>query len=394
MVRVRVLGQQQPISVTIEATGGDLRVHLPNVDAPIMRLRPGESADIALRSGEVAINRGGDGIYGASFDIQPDAGVQWSLSSGSVERVYTGPLHVEPDGSSLQLVNHVPMDDYVASVVASEYGFDDLEGSKAMAVVARTYGMRAAGKFDSGDYDHVDNTVSQVYRGVRSITPVSRRATSQTRGEVLTYDGALIEAVYFSSSGGHTANNEDVWDASSALPYLRGRNDPYDRASPHHRWSMSLDRDRLLSALSNEFGMRVTGFTIAKRSDDGRVQTLRLSTPGGYVTVKSNEFRLAVIRRIPDAKLRSTWFNATRSGNTYRFRGRGFGHGVGLSQWGIREMASQGKSYEEMLTFYYAGVDIRDADGDLVRPPARPVATTPERPKDEREDRTTRRIGW
>ena len=128
MVRVRVLGQQQPVSVTIKATGGDLRVHLPSVAAPIMRLRPGESADVALRSGEVAINRGGDGIYGASFDILPDAGAQWTLSSGTTERIYTGPLHVEPDGSSLQLVNHVPIDDYVASVVASEYGFDDLEG--------------------------------------------------------------------------------------------------------------------------------------------------------------------------------------------------------------------------------------------------------------------------
>ena len=394
MVRVRVLGQQQPVSVTIQATGGDLRVHLPNVKAPILRLRPGESAEIALRSREVAINRDGDGIYASSFDIQPDAGVQWTLSSGSTKRVYTGPLHIEPDGSNLQLVNHVPIDDYVASVVASEYGFDDLEGSKAMAVVARTYGMRAAGKFDSGDYDHVDNTVSQVYRGVRSITPVSRRATSQTRGEVLTYEDALIEAVYFSSSGGHTANNEDVWDASSALPYLRGRNDPYDRASPHHRWSMSLDRDRLLSALSNEFGTRVTGFIIGKRTQEGRVRTVRLTTPGGHVTVQANEFRLAVIRRIPDANLRSTWFSASRDGNSYRFRGRGFGHGVGLSQWGIHEMASRGKSYEEMLTFYYAGVDIRDADGDLVRPPAQPVATSPERPNEEREDRTTRRIGW
>ncbi len=394
LVRVRVLGQQQPVSVTIKAAGGDLRVHLPNVAAPIMRLRPGESATIALRNGEVAINRGGDGIYGTSFDIQPDADAQWTLSSGSTERVYTGPLHVEPDRSSLQLVNHVPIDDYVASVVASEYGFDDLEGSKAMAVVARTYGMRAAGKFDSGDYDHVDNTVSQVYRGVRSITPVSRRATSQTRGEVLTYGGALIEAVYFSSSGGHTANNEDVWDASTALPYLRGRDDPYDRASPHHRWSMSLDRDRLLSALSNEFGIRVTGFTVGARSAEGRVQTVRLVTPGGYVAVPSNAFRLAVIRRIPDAKLRSTWFNASRNGNTYQFRGRGFGHGVGLSQWGIREMASRGTSYEEMLTFYYAGVEIREADGDRIRLPAQPVATSPERPKEERDDRTKRRIGW
>lgn len=394
-VRVRVLGTQQPVTVTIEATGGDLRVHLPDGGAPIMRLRPGESADVLLRKGEVAIRRDGDGIYAASFDIQPDAGVSWKLTSGNTTRVYTGPLHVEPDGPSLQLVNHVPLDDYVASVVASEYGFDDLEGSKAMAVVARTYGMRAAGKFDSGDYDHVDNTVSQVYRGVRSITPVSRRATTQTRGEVLTYDGALIEAVYFSSSGGHTANNEDVWDASAALPYLRGKRDPYDRASPHHRWTTSIDRDRLLSALSNEFGTRMTGFTLGQRSREGRIRDVRLLTPGGHITVQANEFRLAVIRRIPDAKLRSMWFDASRQGNRYRFSGRGFGHGVGLSQWGIHEMASRGKSYREMLRYYYTDVEIRDADGAVLPSTTpRPVASTPQEENVQREDRNTRRIGW
>ncbi|WP_179862101.1 SpoIID/LytB domain-containing protein [Longibacter salinarum] len=395
-VRVRVLGSQKPTSVSVKATGGDLRIHLPSTSSPVMRLRPGESATLSLRGPEVAIERSADGIYASALDIQPDEGVTWTLTSGDVTRAYTGPLHVEPDGSSLQLVNHAPLDDYVASVVAAEYGFKDLEGSKAMAVVARTYGVRASDKFNSGDYDHVDNTVSQVYRGVRAITPTSRRATQATAGQVLTYDGSLIEAVYFSSSGGHTANNEDVWDAKDVLPYLRGKRDPYDRNSPHHRWSTSVPSSQLLSALSNEFGTRITGFVLGKRSSEGRLKTVTLLTPGGRMTVRANNFRLAITRRLPDADLKSTWFDASRNGNTYRFSGRGFGHGVGLSQWGIHEMSDQGRDYQDMLSFYYSGVDIRSFDGAQIDAPARPVASNPpkERKKEEKEEETTRRIGW
>jgi len=397
-VRVRVLDSQQPTSVTVKATGGDLRVHLPETSAPVMRLRPGESATLSLRGPEVAIKRDADGIYASSLDIQPDDGVAWTLASGEITRTYTGPLHVEADGRHLQLVNHAPLDDYVASVVAAEYGFEDLEGSKAMAVVARTYGIRASTKFDTGDYDHVDNTVSQVYRGIRAITPTSRRATQATAGEVLTHEETLIEAVYFSSSGGHTANNEDVWDAKEVLPYLRGRRDPYDSNSPHHRWKTTVSRSQLLNALSNEFGTRITGFVLGKRSEEGRLKTVTLLTPGGRMTVRANDFRLAITRRLPDADLKSTWFDASRRGDTYRFNGRGFGHGVGLSQWGIHEMSDRGKSYRDMLGFYYAGVEIRSADGDMLDVPDRPLATSPppQERKDnrEKEEESTRRIGW
>jgi stage II sporulation protein D len=261
-----------------------------------------------------------------------------------------------------------------------------------MAVVARTYGMRAAGKFDSGDYDHVDNTVSQVYRGVRSITPVSRRATSQTRGEVLTYDGALIEAVYFSSSGGHTANNEDVWNAEKPIPYLRGKDDPYDDVSPHHTWSASVDRSTLLQVLTQERGSLVKGFVIDSRSPDGRVETVKLlHSDGPNHRMKANTFRLVVNQGVEQAPLKSTWFDARRSGSRYIFDGHGFGHGVGLSQWGAHGMAQQGHSYREILRFYYTDVEIQRF-GRVEKDPAdAPVAKEPPARTD---DATSRRIGW
>jgi len=189
-----------------------------------------------------------------------------------------------------------------------------------------------------------------------------------------------------------------VWDAKEVLPYLRGRRDPYDSNSPHHRWKTTVSRSQLLNALSNEFGTRITGFVLGKRSEEGRLKTVTLLTPGGRMTVRANDFRLAITRRLPDADLKSTWFDASRRGDTYRFNGRGFGHGVGLSQWGIHEMSDRGKSYRDMLGFYYAGVEIRSADGDMLDVPDRPLATSPppQERKDnrEKEEESTRRIGW
>lgn len=396
-VRVRLLDDRQVATVTLTAETGDLRVHLPDADAPIMRLRPNESATLRIRGPEVMIQRDEQGVYASSIDIRAAPGVSWTLVTSDAARTYTGNLHVEPGQASLQIVNAVPIEDYVASVVASEYGFDDLEGSKAMAVVARTYGMRAADKFD-GDYDHVDHTASQVYRGASTVTGVARRATAATHGEVLAYDGELIEAVYYSSSGGHTANNEDVWDADDVRPYLRARKDPYDRASPHHRWTARVDRAQLLTALSRSFGTGVTGFVLGDRSAEGRLLDVELITASGRKSVQANAFRIAVIQGVSNAGLKSTWFDASRQGDTYVFSGRGFGHGVGMSQWGAHEMASRGHSYQEILSFYYDGARIRSVESGTFSLPAAPVATSApaeaDLPKDENEEKTTRRIGW
>ena len=351
VVRVRIFDGADAGPVRLSASGGDLQMMLSGRSTVLMRLRPGETARIGVRSGEVYVQRGEDGFYAPAIDVRPASDAQWSVSTPAQgARSYVGLLHVEPDGTSLQMVNAVTLKDYVASVVAAEYGFDDQEGSKAMAVVARTYGLRAAAKFD-GSYDHVDNTASQVFRGIGAITPTSRQAARATSGEVLTHEGALIEAVYFSSSGGHTANNEDVWDADEVLPYLRGRRDPYDTASPHHRWTTRISRSKL---------------------------NVELLTSGGRTAMQANAFRMLVNRAIPDAELKSTWFDARRRGGTYVFEGRGFGHGVGLSQWGAHEMATRGFSYRDILQFYYEGVSIETVDGTQVSPPSR----------------TTRRIGW
>jgi stage II sporulation protein D len=298
------------------------------------------------------------------------------------------------DSDGLQLVNMVPLETYVAGVVASEYTLDDTEGMKAMAVVARTYALQGA-TASNGAYDHVDHVRSQVYRGVGSITAEARSAAEATRGEVLTHEGRIIQAVYSSSSGGHTANNEDVWDADEELPYLRGKRDPYDTASPHDDWQATVSRPALLRALSRHYGLEVNGFLLGDRSADGRVETVDLlGTNGSTRTVSSNDFRLAVNQSLSDVNLKSTLFDARRSGDQYVFEGQGFGHGVGLSQWGAHEMANRGFGYRDILSFYYTDVALTTLDDADAIPlePTTPIASNPAPEASGTE--TTRRIGW
>jgi stage II sporulation protein D len=361
-----------------------------------MRLQTGETVVAGIRQTDVYVRRKNNGLYATRLDLRP-AGedASWSVSSDQLEaRTYSGELHLAPapeTNASLLLVNDVPLNDYVASVVAEEYGLDDRAGTRAMAVVARTYGLFASAKF-GGAYDQADGTASQVYEGLDVITDRSRRAARATKNEVLTYDGNLIQSVYFSSSGGHTANNEDVWDAEQPLPYLRGRDDPYDEGSPHHRWSVTVDRSSLLQMLTRDQGTLVEGFVIEDKASHGRVETVKiLRSDEKTPKMKANAFRLLVNRNLEAVTLKSTWFTARRQGNQYVFEGRGFGHGVGLSQWGAHTMAQRGRSYREILRFYYTGVEIKPVENVQFDSITAPVATSP---SPSATDTSTRRIGW
>lgn len=380
-VRVRLLALNEPAAISLSVHERPVRLYAGDHEMPLTELLPGDQARISKAGGQLHVLVDGLELYAESLRAEPDEGglIGITLEEGTAKqerRRYAGRLLLSGDGSEweMRLVNEVPLEAYVASVVASEYGFDDLEGSKAMAVLVRTYALGASGKFGS-EYDHVDHTLSQVYRGADSITPVSLQAARETRGEVLAYDGELIQAVYFASSGGHTADNETVWDAQP-LPYLRGTPDPYGRASPHASWTSRIPRPRLLAELGAAYGRPLDGFVIEERSRDGRVASVSLIfVDGSRRTISGNDFRLIVTEHFGMHSVRSTLFDARREGDAYVFEGKGFGHGVGLSQWGAREMARNGMSYTDILDFYYTDVAI--AQMDDVRPS--PTAQIPYR---------------
>lgn len=399
-VRVRLLDKAQPRVVSIASHGAPVHLFAGGFTNEIARIAPGETVSLSRSNDQLYLDLGENGIFATSIRLEPAAGGQIAVAVANGEspteaRRYEGRIFISPDETDglLRLINEVNVEDYVAAVVAAEYGFDDLEGAKAMAVIVRTYAMAVINKYGS-EYDHVDHTLSQVYRGTERISPTIREAVRQTRGEVLSYDGELIEAVYFAASGGHTADNDAVWSAE-AVPYLRGKPDPYGSAAPQSTWTFRVSRDRLLAALSATYGT-VTGFVIDERGKDDRVISIELlKASGRHETIRGNEFRVFVLEHFGDATLRSTLFTADRVGDQYVFEGRGNGHGVGLSQWGAHELAQRNSSYRDILEFYYTGIQLQRLD-DLTDAEPPPAAASSSDPPDSpaRSAPKNSRIGW
>ncbi|GAB5519697.1 MAG: hypothetical protein RhofKO_19480 [Rhodothermales bacterium] len=362
-IRVRVFEREKPEALTLHAVSSlDLldergylvgtHTHDPFTPITVVRHR----GSLRVDTGERTLTTSGVVAHSTSASA-----LAVETKRAGIKRAYHGKVvvHADPAArSGLYVVNHVNIDDYVASVVVWEYGAHHLEGMKAMSVVARTYATR---KLDpTKPYDVVDHQRDQVYKGIERVTAEAKQAAYATSGQVLTHNGQLINAVHFASSGGHTANNEDVW-RGAPTPYLRGKRDPYDQGASYITWDSSIKRARLLDILSKHHNTRVTGVAIGDVSSERRVKTMKLTLANGRtLDMRGTEFRSVVTRAEGIAALRSTLFVMQRSGNQYMFQGRGFGHGVGLSQIGARAMAEQGMSYDDILSFYYTDVRLEN----------------------------------
>ena len=358
-LHVQLFTRFRPDVLAVEPTTA-ARVFAEDFARPLLHLPAGTILLVDRRGNELRLRTSEGTIFARWIRIYPEAGGYLRLTArrpGQTSGPFTYPgwLQIAPAPSGLQIINHVALEDYVTAVLAREHHFDELESAKALAVAIRTYTLRRLQTADT----LLDHATHQMYEGIDRVTPLLRKAVVQTRGEVLTYRGELIEAVYFASSGGHTANNEDVWEGTPQ-PYLRGQPDPYDRNAPYRHWEATIPRDRLLEVLSRRYGTRITGFRIGSHSPDGRVATIELLRErGDPLTIRANAFRLLINAHFDRHTLPSTFFTVQRRGNTYYFEGKGFGHGVGLSQYGALEMSRQGYSYRDILTFYYPGTELQ-----------------------------------
>ncbi|MDA1029247.1 MAG: SpoIID/LytB domain-containing protein [Bacteroidetes bacterium] len=350
-IAINVMDHLSSSSLHISATSGTVRL---SSNRESVLIDAGQLIQISVRNGQIEAKSGSRVIQGSRLEFQSDQRTALVLNFGTESRAYAGALEISQAAGNLKIVNRVPLEDYIASVVGSEYGFKDLEGSKAMAVVARTFALRA---IQSGKPLY-DNERSQVYRGLSHATSVALQAAQETAGQVLEYNGQLIEAVYSASNGGYTASNASIW-GSSQLPYLRAKKDPWDTSSPHATWEWSVSEAQLFGALSSAFGMSVRDIKFANSGADGRVGSIELRSSNNAKTVTGNAFRAAISRQFGSKALRSTYFSSSERRGTYTFSGRGFGHGVGLSQWGAHFMSGDGRSYAQILDFYYSSASIK-----------------------------------
>jgi len=272
------------------------------------------------------------------------------------KRSYPGHIWLVPGpGDRMDVINVVPLEDYVTSAVASEiYPHWHHEALKAQAVVSRTYALHACQRQAERGFDLESSVVSQRYAHDVAQESV-RQATRDTSGEYLSHRGRPILAVFHAAAGGQTADSEEVW--GDALPYLRSVSSP-DDAAPDYFWSYEMALSDFLQV------MRSAGM----QGSSGPVEVLERSRSGRVLRVRVGETQLGgrELRRMLGGRgLRSTLFDIREVDGQVRFLGSGSGHGVGLSQWGARELARQGKSYREILSHYYSGAEFkRLVDGE------------------------------
>ncbi len=339
------------ISQSVYADGVRVRVGRELLEATV--------AGSGLRVGTQAMSAGSVKVSSVSGSVRVD-GAEYQrpvavTANGSVRlngRRYPGEfVIVAREGNRIDVINHVPLEDYVARSVSAEvYSGWPEEVLKAQAVLARTYALHERHRLSNKSFELEASTVSQAYSTAKVPASV-RDATRKTRGEVLLHAGEPILAVYHSNAGGQTAASEEVW--SSALPYLRPVLSP-DDAAPDYFWSYEIQDHDLAEALYDaglERRADADEVKILQRSDSGRVSRIRLLG----IELSGRQLRQVLGGRA----IRSALFDVRYEDGVVRFLGSGSGHGVGLSQWGARELARKGRNYKAILSHYYPQTKLR-----------------------------------
>jgi len=286
---------------------------------------------------------------------------------------YSGNLLItNPSAGIIRIINRIDLEEYLKGVVPAEIPSARIaykDAVKAQAICARTYALKRMESRSAKEFDVFGDERDQVYKGLAYQTSLSNLAVEETRGDVLVYGDSLATVYYHSTCGGMLESSDAVW-AGASEPYLINEQDGFGeefacRESPYFRWTEKWtlnEIDSLFSSLHGKSHLPKTvkdttniecRFTVTKRTPGGRVASINLIWPDTTVTLKNYE-----IRRFFSTKkgrpLPSTFFSISSEGDSLLvFEGAGFGHGVGMCQWGALNMSQQGIKYFNILVNKY-----------------------------------------
>lgn len=314
---------------------------------------------------------------------------------------YGGTFRLQPNAfGSFSLVNFIPLETYLRGVVPHEIGYQaPYSAIQAQAVLARTYALANRHRFSVDNYELCANTHCQVYAGLKDTSELADRAIRETRGKVLTYGGRVVDALYSSTTGGITANYNDLWDGAER-PYLQPI---FDSISPPKTLNLAQERDfrKFLNTKTgfNEEGWRtfrwqkyssltemtttlreflrksgdtktqfrqIQALQITDRSASGRVLKLAVQTDRGRITIEKDEIRDAF--HAPGSTLfyLEPQTNESNQLTGYTFIGGGLGHGVGMSQTGSYRLGKMGWNYAKILAFYFPGTTLETLQPKMI----------------------------
>lgn len=283
------------------------------------------------------------------YRIDPQSGLKIALSA---------PLALTAQDGLLVLIARMPLEDYVAAALEGESATSThLESLKAMAVAVRTYAARFSGRHQAEGFDFCDNTHCQNLNFTGPVQKI-RTAVEATRGELVWYQGSPAATYYHQNCGGTLAAGEEVWPTLRA-PYLQEHADPYCKQGSPLPWKAEFSRAELEKALRDQ-GLSVPPrwieLAVVTRGTSGRALKLAFRAPGQPPQmVAASSLRFAIGRSFGWNRVRSDLYEVETTDASVIFNGRGSGHGVGLCQAGSEEMAKEGQSYREILSFYYPG---------------------------------------
>lgn len=280
------------------------------------------------------------------------------LSPGVIQvngKGYRGTIEVMPAARGLLVIDELLLEEYLVGLINCEISSNwPMEAVKAQAVVARSFALYQKEARKNSLY-HLESTVhDQVYEGCDIEDSRAARAVEETRGEVVTYEGRIIQAFFHSSCGGHTENSDTVW--ALRQPYLRGVECSYCATSPSILWEQTIPR-RKLESLLRANGFPVSGIRSVRavsRNRSGRIESLEFVSGNGTIVIPAVRFRKIAGYGV----VRSTDFEVTSVDDDFVFIGVGYGHGVGLCQWGAKQRAEDGFGYQEILSYYYPGTRV------------------------------------
>jgi stage II sporulation protein D len=267
-------------------------------------------------------------------------------------REYVGAIEVSRQPQGLLLVNELPMEEYVGGTVRGEASERwPAEALRALAVVARTYAVYQQGRGAGKVFHMVAGNQDQNFAGRVVDGSPAREAARVTAGQVLTWEGRVFATFYHSDSGGFTEAAQHVF--SGEVPPILGVRDEFSMESPNYTWTVTMSLTVIGERLRRggvDVG-QVSGLTVLERSPSFRVARMAVEHSRGTSTLRGADFR----RLIGYDALKSTLFVPTTYNGAVRFEGRGWGHGVGLSQFGAKGMADRGYTYSQILEHYYPG---------------------------------------
>jgi stage II sporulation protein D len=365
---VRVLVNEKPDNLSLLVKD---KIYLSNESEITAEVKNGNILNFSLDDENIKLK-----IAGKTFT----SNVFW-IESGTDNKIividekkYRGKLRVFNLNNEIKIVNELKLEDYVKGVITREMpvgkGNDNYNALKAFSICIRTYAFnRIAQKRDS--FDLYPDTRDQVYGGVVSETDFTNQIVDETAGQILSFDGKPAQVFYHSTCGGFTEDVQNVFN-SVKVPYLisiKDGTEPFCIISPRYEWtekySESLFVNRLFNAgFLNSSDCSIQDISVESRFESGRVNELRINlicngSQLKNISLFSNNIRNIIRTSDGSSILRSTMFNISLDSNkNVLINGKGFGHGVGMCQWGAIGQSKQGISFKDILNHYYSGTKI------------------------------------